>query len=217
MSCPFAASGLRQVQQLEAEMNAREQATGDKRKAADSDNQSGKKQKANGNESHSAAAAAAASSAPTSVFTGGPRTSYGVENAHPLRVWMRGMQARGALEGIDIEKELQGLAGSAADETEAQKLLRQQQDKTWKEKRDHPPMENNGNGATCPAGATASKTGSSISTCLESLPPGAPLPLPAPLSTYPGLFASRMDHNAHGPNVLSKYDQEITYWNYVHP
>lgn len=41
---------------------------------------------------------------PLSLWTGGLRTSLGVENAHPISVWMKEMQARGGLKGVDIEK-----------------------------------------------------------------------------------------------------------------
>jgi hypothetical protein len=53
--------------------------------------------------------AAGVSRLPLSLWTGGPRSSLGVENAHPLSVWMQEMQARGGLKGIDIEKVSSGL------------------------------------------------------------------------------------------------------------
>jgi len=156
---------------------------------------------------------------PLGLWTGGLRRSLGVENAHPISVWMKEMQSRGGLKGIDIEKELLGFetaGGVLAGEPESassdgaepapalqqsqleqlDELTRQQHAKNWKEKRERPPAEFD---AFQPAAAPA--------------PTGSPGPF------LPGAtLAPRINHNRYlAQPPAERYDQEITYWNYIHP
>lgn len=139
---------------------------------------------------------------PFQLFTGGVRTSLGVENAHPISVWMKELQARGGLKGIDIEKELQGF-DAAAVPAEAQSLdeiAAQQAQKNWKEKRERPPAGLDASAAPQTAASSSDPTH------------------PAQIHLYPGMFSGRINHNA-SKNIpmAAKYNQEITYWNYIHP
>jgi hypothetical protein len=229
MSCPFGYGGLRAVQAMEQDQAARVAAGA----AADTaiDNTNGVSSTTNGatttntsgpnnnngpttparttNQPQTVSSSPGVLSppqAPLSLWTGGLRTSLGVENAHPLAVWMKEMQARGGLKGVDIEKELLGLTlPPAADE-----LLEAQREKNWKEKRERPPVE-------------LDSIATGVSDQLR--PPPTPSPSvgsnpthPTQLHFYPGMFGGRINHNSHAnESPMTKYDQEITYWNYIHP
>lgn len=131
---------------------------------------------------------------------------------------MKEMQSRGGLKGIDIEKELLGFEGAVGPldapvqgQTQLQALdeiAAQQAQKNWKEKRERPPAVLDA--STVPLSSPPTSGGSSD---------GSQGPThPAQLHLYPGMFSGRINHNAskHIP-MANKYDQEITYWNYIHP
>jgi len=193
MSCPFGhGSSLKQARELERAMNEREQAhtqtqaqEGNGATAAPSTPSVAPTSGSNHSTPHSVPLGKR--DFPYALFTGGLRTSLGVENAHPLTVWMREMQARGQLKGIDIEKEIRGLASagsSSADESQLcqlDKIAAEQANKDWKEKRERPPVH------------------------------AAPVQLAV---TVP----ERFNHNLfRDVPPAQRYDQEITYWNYIHP
>lgn len=152
---------------------------------------------------------------PLGLWTGGLRTSLGVENAHPLSVWMKEMQARGGLKGVDIEKELLGFAlppppTSATPPSDASPItseeVQRESSKHWKQKRERPPIDLSKTAQPTPDGLAPVGT------------PGGGPTHPSELHLYPGMFSGRINHNSHsGQSPMSKYTEEITYWNYIHP
>lgn len=241
MTCPFGFSSLRQTQLLEKELRERD---GEEAPAASSSSSPAAPSAAAPSSSPSLPAPVKPNGAvfgnsdlispplvtkpggsklPLSLFTGGLRTSLGVENAHPISVWMKEIQARGGLKGIDIEKELLGFEGTGVLQNgdgvtnttqldELDQIARAQHDKNWKEKRERPPAEISAASAAA-AAAAAANPGAAMITGTGNNPTH-----PADLHHFPGLFNTRINHNSHaGQNPMTKYDQEITYWNYIHP
>lgn len=203
MSCPFGFTGLRAAQAMEQAQAAR---------------LDGQPQPDNGtnlptggaspNRSPSLSPSVASPpTAPLGLFTGGLRTSLGVENAHPLAVWMKEMKARGELKGVDIDEEFRALSQPPIGGDDD--LIRQQQDKNWKEKRERPPVE---------FSSTTSNNNNNNNTNSPTQP-GTAIPNGSnPAEWYPGVFSGKIDHNSHaGQSPMVKYDQEITYWNYIFP
>ena len=127
------------------------------------------------------------------------------------------MQSRGGLKGIDIDKELLGFevretasgeetaAGAGASSVPSSPLdmdavAAAQREKNWKQKRERPPID----------------IAASVNADAPDLA-GSPTH-PAQLHLYPGMFRERINHNLHAAETpATKYDQEITYWNYIHP
>jgi hypothetical protein len=117
------------------------------------------------------------------------------------------MQARGGLRGIDIEKELLSIRGEGdattlppmPDDAQYEELLREQQAKNWKAKRERPPLDIDAQLSSPPAGGAGVSVGGTASV-------GGPSATPGSTSTY-----------EHRPPVrnMAKYNQEITYWNYI--
>lgn len=94
---------------------------------------------------------------------------------------------------------------------ELDQIARAQHDKNWKEKRERPPAEIAA--ASAAAAAAAANPGAAMITGAGNNPTH-----PADLHHFPGMFNTRINHNSHaGQNPMTKYDQEITYWNYIHP